>query len=187
MNYTAISNCSDSDGGYYPSTYGTAYGYLNGIYYSVSDSCFSASMVTEQYCSGSYRNNYNYTCGYDGYSYYCDGSSAYRNYTDYYCASGACAYNISAPEFVETCVSPYQCLNGTCSIPNSCSDSDGGIISYTLGSTTGYYVNSWYNNTDYCLNTTVLKEYYCIGGIWSYSTNVNCVGNYTGCSSGVCV
>ncbi len=71
------------------------------------------------------------------------------------------------------------------SIPNSCSDTDGGLVELTQGTTSGYYLETSYSDSDYCLSDTVLKEYYCYGGN-HYSFNVDCSGNYTGCVNGAC-
>jgi hypothetical protein len=42
--------CTDSDGGNYPATKGSAYGYLNGTYYNGTDYCFNGARVIEYYC-----------------------------------------------------------------------------------------------------------------------------------------
>ncbi len=73
--------------------------------------------------------------------------------------------------------------------PNSCADSDGGIVSTIQGTTSGYVNGFPYSHTDFCLNTALVYEYYCSGTI-ELSANVTCMtgGNLTGtCSNGACI
>lgn len=69
---------------------------------------------------------------------------------------------------------------------NSCSDTDGGFFELIFGTVSGLFEGSPYSNADYCSDNSTLVENYCSGDL-SYSANVNCVGNYTGCSGGVCI
>jgi hypothetical protein len=88
------------------------------------------------------------------------------------------------------------------SIPDSCSDSDGGNSPFVQGVTYGYLNQSYYNSTDYCVDSGTVKEYYCIGA-YEHSTQQNCGTDYYGmnycvnssvyrdfidyyCSSGAC-
>jgi hypothetical protein len=76
----------------------------------------------------------------------------------------------------------------TTTIPNSCSDTDGGMIYTVKGTISGYYNSQPYSNTDYCSGSTgVLVEYYCSAGS-SFNTAYNCVGNSTtSCVDGACI
>ena len=75
----------------------------------------------------------------------------------------------------------------TTTIPNSCSDTDGGYNINVKGTISGYYNGQPYVNTDYCSSTTVLLEYYCIGGSKS-SSSYPCAGNTTSsCVDGACI
>jgi hypothetical protein len=49
------------------------------------------------------------------------------------------------------------------SIPNSCSDTDGGNIIATFGNVSGYLNSSYYANSDYCVDSSNIMEYYCSG------------------------
>ena len=49
------------------------------------------------------------------------------------------------------------------SIPNSCSDSDGGMIPETFGNVTGYLDNNYFSNSDYCVDSGNIAEYFCNG------------------------
>ncbi|MEM7815932.1 MAG: hypothetical protein QXN71_02320 [Candidatus Aenigmatarchaeota archaeon] len=46
-------------------------------------------------------------------------------------------------------------------VVNSCSDSDGGIVPSVFGAVSGYYKNKPYFNSDYCVSSEVVMEYYC--------------------------
>lgn len=70
------------------------------------------------------------------------------------------------------------CTNYT----NTCTDSDGGLVYTTMGTVSGLLNGTAYSNTDSCMNTTTLKEYYC-SGTRAYNTLFNCSA---GCSSGKC-
>ncbi len=109
VSYTMPNSCSDTDGGYYPLTQGTASGYYNGNPYSNSDYCVDSGNVMEYYCSGNYEQSQQQSCGTDGYSpNYCLSGDVYRNSTDYYCASGECDVSITT-ELVDDCISPEIC------------------------------------------------------------------------------
>jgi C1A family cysteine protease len=49
-----------------------------------------------------------------------------------------------------------------CGYPNSCGDTDGGQAPTLLGTVSGYYQGVPYSETDYCIDGSVLREYYCI-------------------------
>lgn len=77
--------------------------------------------------------------------------------------------------------------DNVCGSPNSCSDTDGGIKPLINGTVTGYLDNTFYSNTDACIDGTNLREYYC-SGTYAFNTNLNCLTNTTTvCSNGACV
>ncbi|MBI2670446.1 hypothetical protein HYX18_00490 [Candidatus Woesearchaeota archaeon] len=72
--------------------------------------------------------------------------------------------------------------------PNSCADNDGGINEFVKGTTSGYINGLPYSYTDFCINTTRLYEYYCLGS-YSFNVNITCraSANLTGfCVNGAC-
>ena len=179
----AVNSCSDSDGGIVPGVFGTVSGYYKNKPYSNSDYCVDSGAVLEYYCSGIYKASTQQSCGTDGYtgSNYCMNGDVYRNYLDYFCASGMCASN-STPMLQQDCL--YGCVNGTCASPpaDSCTDSDGGINTAVQGSTYGYLNASYYSHTDICLNSVTVREYFCSGN-YEQNTLQNCT---YGCSGGKC-
>ena len=76
---------------------------------------------------------------------------------------------------------------------DSCADTDGGINVFILGNVNGYNEGSTYNFEDVCIDTTLLREYYCAGLGEDYSplnASQNCsMSNSTDgtCSAGRCV
>jgi hypothetical protein len=175
--------------------------YCNGNYKANTTVNCGSDEYSSNYCVGDlrYRNFTDYFCSsgqcgisitqqnlddcnsYDGYgANYCLNSSVYKNYNNYYCTGGSCNYT-TTPEMVEYCT--YGCSNATCmSPPNSCSDSDFGLLYNVTGTVSGYSGGSSYNYTDYCQNSMNLTEYYC-SGTTPYSTVHVCPV----CSSGRCV
>ena len=94
-----------------------------------------------------------------------------------------------------------SCL-ADCGVSDSCSDTDGGNAITVFGTTSGYLDDVSYSNTDSCVDSSTIKEYYCSGsyeysasqscGSDTYSSNY-CSGNYIYkditdyfCSSGEC-
>ncbi len=70
--------------------------------------------------------------------------------------------------------------------PDSCSDTDGGIVKKVQGTVSGYKNNQAYSNTDFCLSGTSLTEYYC-GGTNAYNTTQTCLANESStCVNGAC-
>jgi len=185
--------CSDTDGGNYPFVFGYVYGYANSAFFNNSDYCTDASNIREYYCNETYFGDIfgwdDRNCGADGYgSPYCvEGppyDAVYKNYNNYYCASGECDYT-TTPTWQEWCI--YGCTNGVCDYPDSCSDTDGGYYPFTWGLTYGYYNGEGYNSTDACVNSTWITENYCVGN-YEYSDTFNCMWiNATSCSNGACV
>jgi hypothetical protein len=180
-------SCSDSDGGNFPSTFGTASGYLNESYYSDSDYCVDSDTVKEYYCSGVYEQSTQQSCGTDYYSMnYCINSSVYNDFIDYYCSSGTCGFSVT-PELIETC--EYGCLNGMCTgPPDSCNDTDGGFTFDLQGTVSGLLDGDNYSYTDTCINNVTLSEWYCSGAYAYNIGNYTCNwGNYTACLNGACI
>jgi hypothetical protein len=86
----------------------------------------------------------------------------------------------------------WNCSNGKCynstptTIPNSCSDTDGGYNGTVKGSLTGYNSGLPYTYTDYCSDSTTVREYYCVGTTPA-SSGLSCLSiGYLSCSNGVC-
>jgi hypothetical protein len=185
VDYSPLDTCSDSDGGNVPFTFGTTSGYLNGTSYSHNDYCVDSGNIMEYYCSGNYEQSQQESCGTDGYvgANYCMNGSVYRNWRDYYCASGACAYT-DTPALQETC--QYNCSNGTCTgPPDSCSDTDG-FNTLVQGTVSGYYFGSPYSYTDWCVTNSSVAEWYC-SGTHAYNVTLNCINATTTCLDGACV
>ncbi len=105
------------------------------------------------------------------------------------CGDGRC----EGGEICSSCVSDCGACSTTTTIPNSCSDTDGGWNVNLKGTVSGYYGGSPYSLSDFCLpsNTTVtmLNEYYCSGGRY-YSGTWNCANvnaTTTACVDGACI
>ena len=163
VDYDLLDSCADTDGGNVIGTQGTTSGYLSDDAYSHDDYCVSAGTVNEYYCSGNYEQSTQTSCGTDGYagSNYCLSGDVYRDYVDYFCATGACDSS------------------------NTCADTDGGYNVYVQGTVSGVNYGSPYGFTDYCGNGTTLVEFFCSGGLYQ-ADGFNCEGDFTGCSSGAC-
>ena len=155
-------SCSDSDGGDVVDVFGSTSGYYDGQPYSNGDSCVDSANVMEYYCNGNYETSQQQSCGTDGYgAEYCMNSSVVKDYTDYFCLSGACGSTVTQ-EFVEYC--EYGCTNDACNpIPDSCTDSDGGNVVSIFGTTWGHYNEQSYSSADYCVDDANIMEYYCDG------------------------
>ncbi|MFH1750267.1 MAG: hypothetical protein ABH863_01160 [Candidatus Micrarchaeota archaeon] len=139
-------------------------------------------------CTDSDGINYSkagYVYGYLGGNYYnwsdfCINPATVR---EYYCSGTANASQTSA------CT--YGCANGAClpQIPNSCSDSDGGMNVNVSGHATGIYSQNAYDYADTCFGN-LLREFSCSGTNLS-STNFNCPpgpnATIFGCQNGACV
>jgi hypothetical protein len=174
IDYVIPDSCSDTDGGNWIWTFGTTSGYLSEVYYSHSDYCVDASNINEYYCSGNYEQSQQQSCGTDYYGpNYCNGSSIYFKFYDYYCGSGRC-YLATIPQFVQSC--PNGCLNGTCS--DSCSDTDGGQNVMIQGNVSGFYNHAPYRYADSCASGTTVNEYYCYAN-HQYSSVLGCPHYYT--------
>jgi len=76
---------------------------------------------------------------------------------------------------------------------SNCQDSDGGFVVGSQGIISGSSGGVPYSNTDFCLDTVKLREFWCSGGTGGIptSTDYNCpVNNATGtggCLNGACV
>ncbi|MCK5283236.1 MAG: hypothetical protein KAK00_07545 [Nanoarchaeota archaeon] len=162
--------------------YGSSYCIGNDIYQDLTD-YFCASGECDSNVTPEFKQDCDDSDGYG--SNYCLNSSVYKDYNNYYCSGGACDYS-ATPELVEECT--YGCTAGECDgIPDSCSDTDYGMSIYTQGTVSGYLNETYYEDTDYCLNSTTLLEFYCSGD-YEYDVPYPCpAGNLSGiCVSGVC-
>ncbi len=74
-------------------------------------------------------------------------------------------------------------------VPNFCDDTDGGDEALIRGTMSGYWDDTPYSNTDYCIDTTNLVEYFCWE--WNeepFNTTIDCVQNGSvSCSTGACI
>ena len=71
-----------------------------------------------------------------------------------------------------------------------CSDNDGGINPLLKGTVSGEDNSVPFSNTDFCISSILLREYYCGGRSSDYdplAQDMNCTGNTTSCSNGACV
>ncbi len=137
------------------------------------------------------------------------GCSSSSDNSEANCVSGSTTCGVGACQRSSTCVNDQvSCTPGTpvteicgdakdndcngvvdngCGNQNSCSDSDGGHVIYVQGTVSGYLNNNPYSNTDYCVNSTALFEYYCSGTL-AVGNSYNCGTNATiTCSNGACI
>lgn len=87
-----------------------------------------------------------------------------------------------------------ECVGGFCNkvlmvvnetvIPDSCTDTDGGLKYNVKGTISGYYSNQAYTYTDSCTGD-LLTEYYCLGTNYGYKF-YNCVYVSKKCIDGAC-
>ncbi len=109
--------------------------------------------------------------------------------------NGACGGSCSSGYRQQTrtctpsgCDITFQCIVDSSCVtnPDSCTDSDGGIIFTTRGAVSGYKSNYPYNYTDYCVGNSTLIEYWCyLATPLNYT--YNCYTNMTSyCYNGVC-
>jgi hypothetical protein len=121
-----------------------------------------------------------------------DAGCANRNDNDETnCGDGVCEGGETSSSCPTDCGTPTTTTipSTTTTIPNSCSDTDGGIVITVKGTVSGYSSGSPYSYTDFCVenSTTSVKEYYCSGNNW-YSYSYSCAGNVTTtCVDGACV
>jgi len=118
VDYSNPDSCSDTDGGNVITLFGTASGYLNNTPYSSNDYCVDSGNIMEYFCSGAYQQSQQQSCGTDGYtgSNYCVSDDVYKDYVDYFCASGECD-STTTPTLQQDCgTSGYEgdnfCLYG---------------------------------------------------------------------------
>lgn len=120
----------------------------------------------------------------------CQRSSTCVNGQTQTCVPGTPTTEICGNGIDEDCNGADLSCNTT--YPNSCSDTDGGWVYNLKGTVSGYKNNAAYSNTDYCLTSASVIEYYCSGtnmGSINYycvtNTNITNVTNY--CSDGACI
>jgi cysteine-rich repeat protein len=126
-----------------------------GIYPLVKGTAISGSYSQTDYCSNS-----NYLI-----ENYCSAGGISATTVD-------CAYSYNG-----------TCVDGACVQTVPCTDSDGGKSYYVRGliqgmTPAGYFTNS----TDYCVDSSILEEYYCYNNL-VYDYRYTCP---YGCNNGVC-
>jgi hypothetical protein len=146
-------SCSDTDGGNIITVFGTTSGYLDNSPYSNDDYCTDSSNIMEYYCSGDYEQSQQQSCGTDGYigGDYCINDSVYKDYKDYFCASGECDYSI------------------TPTLQENCDDNDGYGSNYCLNDSVYRDYNNYYCSSGTCAYTATPEfvedcEYGCASG-----------------------
>jgi hypothetical protein len=81
----------------------------------------------------------------------------------------------------------YGSCPADCMPPDSCSDTDGGFYIFVQGTVSGDSGGEPYSYTDYCVDSLILKEYYCSGASPT-SWDISCESNSsTTCLNGACV
>ncbi|MFH1510802.1 MAG: hypothetical protein ABIF10_03860 [Candidatus Woesearchaeota archaeon] len=60
-----------------------------------------------------------------------------------------------------------------CGVADSCADTDNGRVVDVAGTCSGYLSGSTYSVTDYCLDPSTLREYYC-SGVYQMTENIYC-------------
>jgi hypothetical protein len=196
--------CLDTDGGQDRGSRGTA----TDRYGDHIDFCASDNAVTEYYCSGTLAQSTTLNCesgqicsegrcvsdrctetdsGWDIYNAgsatrggttmpdYCTGSIL----TEYYCNLDTISWGL-----FDCATSGGYCSVGKCVAPvspPSCSDTDGGI---DTSGPAGTVTRGTEIKTDYCVDMTVIREFYCDSGGYVESTDIACAGS---CDTGACI
>lgn len=112
------------------------------------------------------------TLGPDSRTDYCDGTGAVIEYS--------CSGNQIVSASIN-CISGEVCSDGACMREETCTDSDGGGISVTKGTTT----KGTETRTDSCYDSNTVLEYYCAGND-IVSIRMDCLADEV-CSDGACV
>lgn len=76
---------------------------------------------------------------------------------------------------------------GDCGRCEFCGDSDGGIEFEISGYVFGYVNNAEYNVSDFCVNGSIVNEYYCYGKNYEITTKLCTSKINTTCIDGACV
>lgn len=115
----------------------------------------------------------------------CSYKRACLDYNTYYIQNNDCSKRYTDCRSNEVCANGYCRLNTT-----TCTDSDGGIAPFTLGTVTWYNPTSTgYNQkSDYCSSGPWLTEWYCaVNGSVQFQ-GINCNRDYgMDCLNGACV
>nr|WP_304766365.1 hypothetical protein [Candidatus Burarchaeum sp.] len=171
-NVSNNNSCSDSDGGLIYNVTGATSGYYNNTAYNYTDSCYNATWVNEQFCSGSpwqaiWSNSTVYAC-----------SNMGANYT---CSAGKCVYSAPPPPNMTNCTDTDAYLQEALKYPLQ---SQIGVQAQCTDYRGIYYDTSQDSNWT--------SEYHC----YQYNSSENRCGltvynclswNYTGSSGGKCV
>lgn len=123
------------------------------------------------FVAGTTTGSFNGTQG--SYSDYCVG-----NVLHYY----MCTYPSAGPVVNGTYICPINCSSGACATQTNttnCTDSDNGFNLYLRGNTN---TSSGNISSDYCINSSILMEYYCLNDM-ADGVEYICP---TGCSNGAC-
>ncbi|HSB46428.1 MAG TPA: Kazal-type serine protease inhibitor family protein [Candidatus Bilamarchaeum sp.] len=194
--------CTDSDGGSNAAVAGTTTDSSG----SSPDFCASATSVGEYYCSGTLKQSTTIACPS---GQVCTGgecitpctdsdggqdTNTVGTTTDY---SGSvtdfCSTSVSVGEYYCSgtltqfisidCGFGYECSGGKCvPQPNPCTDDDGGDVPTTQGTARSAFTSK----TDYCIDASTLKEYYCPGPEGN-PTSREYTCTMSACSAGACL
>lgn len=203
--------CADSDGGRVKGTFGRV---TRGIS-TWDDYCYDDNTVNEYYCEaggvvsarlscdsgevcsggvcraptctdsdGGRRETVagTLTIGSSTYSDYCPSLTTLR---EYYCSGTGYTY-ATVDCFTYFGTAKGICWNNICA-QTYCSDSDGGQVKTTQGSSRMYTMNGYDTgwNNDACIDSRNVNEWYCDGN-WRTNTTLMCDGDQV-CSGGRCI
>jgi len=104
--------------------------------------------------------------------------------TGYICDNGSCVLSETTTTSTTT-LTTTTLQETTTTMPDSCTDTDGGRYIDTQGTVSGYQGGNLYNYTDYCADGVTLIEYYCSNNS-PYSEEYFCGYYNMLCSDGIC-
>jgi hypothetical protein len=186
---TAPTSCTDSDGGKDYFIRGGLSGSLPYNPNGYTDYCMTNSALMEYYCDGSEPLATLVSC-----------DSLNTDTMSYHCSYGICAAGQAgepspkAPPEQTPTPTPTPEPSPTI-IPNSCTDSDGGLDYLTKGNVTGYNGQAPYVGTDYCQpggaeEPVLLSEWFCSGpernGTLKNCADLNTESANYSCVDGAC-
>jgi hypothetical protein len=112
-------------------------------------------------------------------------TSSYASYSQVYTTNPATgsAWTIGQVDALEAGMKSYSSNYGGIvaqvyavvdySIPDSCSDTDGGNYPFSFGTTSGYFSNLFYSHNDYCVDSSNIMEFFC-SGVYENSSQQSC-------------